>query len=532
MAAALGLFVLRSCATSWHGIIPSWLTGTIISYRFSDSCQAFSLKPDWGAISFVAFFVSLFCLSGVLLRDAVLEIRASLRHQQLAAPGRMLQRALVAATCGVLLFGSIWFWMHILSRSNEQGGIDQQQPTRSVNTNPELLAPWSGSAVGNDATILHTDDGGATWKSQNNGKGTFYSVNFPTRGSGWAVGGGGAIWHTDDGGESWGGQKSGVTTDLTQIVFVGPEFGWTVGDDGTILHTEDGGSTWKKQNSGTSDNLWSAAFVTEQSGWAAGANGTILHTEDGGNSWKPQSSGTVRGLIGLSFATSSSGWAVGQKGTILHTENGGITWNSQSSGTRSDLMSPTFVTPQSGWVVGRGGIILHTEDGGATWDFETSGEKEDLIEVKFVTAQSGWIVGRGGIILHTSDGGLTWSPQKSGTDAELQSVSIVKPYGVIGLQLKDLPGPADPRTHVVSTVVHVISAVPGGPADNAGLKAGDIIVALNGNPVNSTDEVVSGVFVLKPGTEAMLSYIRNGKDGTADVIVGDGSRPFAGPAPH
>lgn len=530
--ATVGFFALRSCATSWHGIVPSWLTGTIISYRFSDSCQAFSLKPDWGAISFVSFFVSLLCLSGVLLRDALREIRTSLRHRRLAEPGTRFQLATVGVICAVLLAGSIWFWMHIVSRSNERGGMDHQQPTRTVNTNPELLAPWSGSAVGNDATILHTEDGGATWKSQNNGKGTFYSVNFPTRMSGWAVGSGGAIWHTNDGGESWGGQKSGVTADLTQVAFVGPEFGWTVGDEGTILHTEDGDSNWKKQNSGTSDNFWSVAFVTKQSGWAAGANGTILHTDDGGNSWKPQNSGTVRGLIGLSFTTTSSGWAVGQRGTILHTENGGITWNFQSSGTRSDLMSAAFVTPRLGWVAGRGGIILHTEDGGDTWDSETSGEKEDLIEIKFATAQSGWIVGRGGIILHTSDGGNTWSPQKSGTGAELQSISIVKPYGVIGLQLKDLPGPADARTHVVSTIVHVMSAVPGSPADRAGLKAGDIIFALNGNPVKDTDDVVSGIFVLKPGTEARLSYIRNGKDGTADVIVVDGSRPFASPAPR
>ncbi len=532
MAAAVGFYALRSCATSWHGIIPSWLTGTIISYRFSDSCQAISLKPDWGTISFVAFFVSLLCLSGVLLRDAVREIRAALRHQQLAEPGRRPQLALVAATCGVLLIGSIWFWMHIVSRSNEQGGMDHRQPTPTVNTNHMPLAPWSGSAVGNDATILHTEDGGATWKSQNNGKGMFYWVNFPTRASGWAVGAGGAIWHTNDGGASWGGQTSGVTTDLTEIAFVGPEFGWAVGDDGTILHTEDAGSTWKKQNSGTSDNLWSLAFVTKQSGWAAGASGVILHTEDGGNSWKPQHSGIVRGLIGLAFATNSAGWAVGQKGVILHTVNGGSTWNFQSSGTRLDLMSATFDSPQSGWIVGRNGIVLHTKDGGATWDFEASGVTEDLIDVDFASAQSSWAVGKGGIILHSEDGGNTWSQQKSGTSAELQSITIVKPYGVIGLQLNDLPGPADPRTHVPSPVVHVISAVPGGPADNAGLKAGDIIVALNGNPMKSTDDVVSGIFVLKPGTDARLSYIREGKDGTADVIVGDGSKPFASPAPR
>ncbi len=38
--APLGFLSLRSCATIWHGNAPGWLTGTLISYRFSDSCQA------------------------------------------------------------------------------------------------------------------------------------------------------------------------------------------------------------------------------------------------------------------------------------------------------------------------------------------------------------------------------------------------------------------------------------------------------------------------------------------------------------
>jgi hypothetical protein len=274
------------------------------------------------------------------------------------------------------------------------------------------------------------------------------------------------------------------------------------------------------------------AFVTRQSGWAGGANGTILHTEDGGSSWKPQNSGTVRGLIGLAFATPSSGWAVGQKGTILHTTDGGSTWKFQASGIRSDAMSAAFVTPESAWIAGRSGVILHTEDGGATWGFEASGTSVDLIEINFVTPQLGWVVGKNGVILHTEDGGSTWSQQKSGTNAELESVSFVRPYGVIGLQLKDAPNSAVAGAHAASSAVLIATVVPDGPGDKAGLKTGDIIVALNGNPVKNTDEVVAEIFALRPGTDARLAYIRNGKDGTADVTIGDGSMPFANQAGH
>ena len=532
IVAGLGFFTLRNCASAWHGNVPYWLTGTIISYRLSDACQVISQKgPDWEGISFGVFFVAALFLSVALLRDGVVGIFRALRHRQLARPGKRLQRALVAAAvCAVLIAGSYFLWVHIGSRSRGQSELGQIPQGRAVVSNPDLVGPWLEWAVGDDATILHSEDGGGNWKKQNSGTGSFLSVTFPTRMSGWAVGNGGAIWHSEDAGETWVAQTSGSTAALWCVAFAGPESGWVVGVDGTILHTEDGGSTWKAQRSGTSDALSIVTFVTGQSGWAAGENGTILHTEDGGTSWKPQTSGTMRSLSGLAFSTASSGWAVGKKGTILHTVDGGGTWRFQASGIRSDANSVAFVTPRSGWVVGDGGVILHTEDGGSKWMLQASGTKADLAEVNFVAPQSGWIVGRGGAILHTEDGGRTWSQQKSGTDALLESVTIVRPYGAIGVQLKDVPNAAVAPAHVVSYSTTVLNVVPGAPADEAGLKTGDIIVALNGKQVKSSGEMLTEVFALKPGTDAKLDYVRNGKDGTTDVRIVDGSNSFASQA--
>ena len=74
----VGFYTLRSCATVWHGDAPSWLTGTLISYRYTDSCQAFSQKVDWGAFSFAVFFVALLVVSIDWLLAAVVEVRAAL----------------------------------------------------------------------------------------------------------------------------------------------------------------------------------------------------------------------------------------------------------------------------------------------------------------------------------------------------------------------------------------------------------------------------------------------------------------------
>ena len=153
-------------------------------------------------------------------------------------------------------------------------------------------------------------------------------------------------------------------------------------------------------------------------------------------------------------------------------------------------------------------------------------------EINFVTPQSGWAVGHAGIILHTDDGGSTWSLEKSGTNVNLMSVCVVKPYGVIGLQLQDVTSGTGAQAHVVRPGAKIGAVVPAGPAEQAGLKIGDIIVTLNGSPVKNTAGFVSSIFVLKPGTVAKVGYIRNGKDETADVIVGDGSKPFPPAARH
>ena len=149
------------------------------------------------------------------------------------------------------------------------------------------------------------------------------SVAFATPQSGWAVGQRGTILHTEDGGASWKPQSRGTASDLCSVAFVTPQSAWAVGEYGTILHTEDGGGSWKPQNSNTTVSLYSVAFAMPQAGWAVGQGGTILHTEDGGGSWKPQNSGTNASLHSVAFATPQSGWVAGSRGTILHTEDGG-----------------------------------------------------------------------------------------------------------------------------------------------------------------------------------------------------------------
>ena len=70
----------------------------------------------------------------------------------------------------------------------------------------------------------------------------------------------------------------------------------------------------------------------------------------------------------------------------------------------------------------------------------------------------------------------------------------------------------------------VIAAVgPGTPAEAAGLQRGDIIVALDGEPIDSMASLASQVQRLEPGTEITLTIVR--EDAESEVQLTLGERP-------
>jgi serine protease Do len=60
---------------------------------------------------------------------------------------------------------------------------------------------------------------------------------------------------------------------------------------------------------------------------------------------------------------------------------------------------------------------------------------------------------------------------------------------------------------------------PGTPAAEAGLKAGDVITRLNGQPVKDAGDLTVRIGSLKPGNKVELSYLRDGADKTASVTL-------------
>jgi S1-C subfamily serine protease len=60
--------------------------------------------------------------------------------------------------------------------------------------------------------------------------------------------------------------------------------------------------------------------------------------------------------------------------------------------------------------------------------------------------------------------------------------------------------------------VYVSSVLAEGPADNAGLRAGDIIIKVNGREIDSKSIFDEHIEYLRPGEKAKMTIIRNGKE--------------------
>jgi S1-C subfamily serine protease len=64
------------------------------------------------------------------------------------------------------------------------------------------------------------------------------------------------------------------------------------------------------------------------------------------------------------------------------------------------------------------------------------------------------------------------------------------------------------------------TVTPGGPAANAGLKPGDVIVRFAGQPVNNSNTLLDAVRSQAPGARASVTFVRNGQKHTVSIQLG------------
>jgi len=187
-----------------------------------------------------------------------------------------------------------------------------------------FLDSQRGWAVGYDAAILATEDGGKSWKLQSFSPGLnkpLMDVIFIDKQRGFAVGAYGLFKTTVDGGATW--------TDFVDPIFEErqPHLNALtrlrdgtlvlVGEAGLVAASDDG-STWRVVPLDYKGSLFSVAARGEHGAVVAGMRGNVYEVQDvNAGAWQQLKTGSTKTLFGLTSLGGDDLVAVGSVGTAF-----------------------------------------------------------------------------------------------------------------------------------------------------------------------------------------------------------------------
>ncbi|MFB3814241.1 MAG: Do family serine endopeptidase [Terriglobales bacterium] len=151
----------------------------------------------------------------------------------------------------------------------------------------------------------------------------------------------------------------------------------------------------------------------------------------------------------------------------------------------------------------------------------------------------GPLVNLAGEVIGINTAILTESQGYQGVGFALPSNEVVNVYnqilknpdhrvvrGSIGVEFAAQANPAVERVYGIKNGVIIANVVQNSPAEQAGMKVGDVITAVNGKPVKTGDELVSMISSTAPGTKVNLAILRNGKEMQLPVTIADRAKLF------
>ncbi len=98
--------------------------------------------------------------------------------------------------------------------------------------------------------------------------------------------------------------------------------------------------------------------------------------------------------------------------------------------------------------------------------------------------------------------------------------------GWLGVQIEDVtPELAEAFKLSSNTGALVTGVIRGGPAQKAGIKPGDIVRAIAGQPVHDTEALLGAITALAPGQGCEVALMREGKELRLTVVVGKRPAP-------
>lgn len=263
-------------------------------------------------------------------------------------------------------------------------------------------------AVGEFGNVVLSDDNGKTWRQANRVPTTMTltSVVFVSDKKGWAVGHDAIILTTDDGGENWtrqyGGQKDNADAVLLSVHFRDASNGFAVGAFNRTIATTDGGKTWVARDTlmpprapskapevgddavsdvatvaasaendpfartGADENHLNGIFTGPDANtlYIAAEGGAVFKSTDAGATWKKLYTGYIGSFWGGFTAKDGTVYLAGMRGNLWRSTDGGSTFAKlDTAGADQSIAAGAQLADGSLVFVGLGGQVLYSQDG-------------------------------------------------------------------------------------------------------------------------------------------------------------------------
>lgn len=274
---------------------------------------------------------------------------------------------------------------HILVSSDGDDWVQVDVPVRSALSAVHFVDPRKGWAVGHDATILYTSDGGRSWEIQNfepELEEPFHDVLFFDEQRGVVIGAYGLAYHTHDGGQNWEELDAPAIRDdefhLNRIVQLSDGRLLVVGEYGLLAVADDLDSEWRRLQPPYSSSLFGALPLADGGVLIYGLRGNAFISrnlmlvpdidpefdpilgEGGveltGAGWEPVITRTSNSFFG-GVALEEGGYAlVGLNGQVLRLDEEGNFRDARRTRSESPLAGAQLGPGDRLILVGEGGI--------------------------------------------------------------------------------------------------------------------------------------------------------------------------------
>lgn len=252
---------------------------------------------------------------------------------------------------------------HVLvSEDDGASWVQSPAPTRATLTGVHFHDAERGWAVGHDAVILRTLDGGRSWQQVHAApeeERPLLDVWFRDATNGFAIGAYGYFLVTGDGGESWtAGKVSEDDFHLNHISSAGGGRLYIAAEAGFLYRSDDAGKTWGELPSPYEGSFFGTLALGRDALLAFGLRGHLFRSDDAGESWRTLDTGTESLLTGALRAPDGTVLVAGLAGALLASADDGETFDARAHGDRHGIMALTLAPDGAVVVVGEGGARI------------------------------------------------------------------------------------------------------------------------------------------------------------------------------